>query len=283
MSKFFAIVFFIGFIDPSQPFLSIGESSRNVESIRISKKTVLLVQLLLNFSIKYMYYKFFLKLSVEMLKDRMIQLRNRYNLEKRKVDEMAEEGNPNPKSTWPLFEYLRFLDGHIRQRKSYKKMMRRSADQNNVNSNDNDSFDEAEYTAFTPKITLRDDSCTMKSEYGGSVENMHQQNHHLQQQQLHTQEMYENVYHENSGGGTSASHNNDSQELPSLPPLKRQKYNDYESSSSPMPLPVAAPKPDKFEAFGKFVTASLCDLPKQKALELIQKITSEIVQTLHDQ
>lgn len=56
----------------------------------------------------------------------MYQLRNRYNLEKRKVESMRNDGVPGPKSSWPLFQNLTFLDGHIRPRKSYKSMMKRN-------------------------------------------------------------------------------------------------------------------------------------------------------------
>lgn len=56
------------------------------------------------------------------MRDRINQLRNRYNLEKRKVDIQKAEGYLNARSTWPLFDNLRFLDGHIRPRKSYKCM-----------------------------------------------------------------------------------------------------------------------------------------------------------------
>lgn len=54
------------------------------------------------------------------VRDRINQLRNRYNLEKRKVDIQKSEGYIVARSTWPLFDNLRFLDGHIRPRKSYK-------------------------------------------------------------------------------------------------------------------------------------------------------------------
>lgn len=46
-------------------------------------------------------------------------------MEKRKVDIRKAEGYSNARSTWPLFDNLRFLDGHIRPRKSYKCMIRR--------------------------------------------------------------------------------------------------------------------------------------------------------------
>lgn len=36
----------------------------------------------------------------------------------------------------------------------------------------------------------------------------------------------------------------------------------------------------KFEAFGNFVVSSLADMPEQKALELVEKFTSDIVKTL---
>lgn len=58
----------------------------------------------------------------------MFQLRNRYNLEKRKVE--MQDGDPNAKSTWPLFDRMSFLEGHIRPRKSYKSIMNRSMENN---------------------------------------------------------------------------------------------------------------------------------------------------------
>lgn len=52
----------------------------------------------------------------------MLQLRNRYNLEKRKLEGTRSESCPNPKSPWPLYKYLLFFDGHIKQRRSYKML-----------------------------------------------------------------------------------------------------------------------------------------------------------------
>lgn len=66
-------------------------------------------------------------ITVEILKDRMLQLRNRYNLEKRKLEAMKSENCPNPKSSWVLYKYLLFFDGHIKQRRSYK-MLRKNQD-----------------------------------------------------------------------------------------------------------------------------------------------------------
>ncbi|XP_055710893.1 uncharacterized protein LOC129806360 isoform X1 [Phlebotomus papatasi] len=63
--------------------------------------------------------------NANLLKERMYQLRNRYNLEKRKLETMRQEGE-EPRCTWALYNLMTFLDGHIRPRKSYKAMMRRN-------------------------------------------------------------------------------------------------------------------------------------------------------------
>jgi hypothetical protein len=61
----------------------------------------------------------------------MLQLRNRYNLEKRKIESMRNDTSQNPKSSWVLFRYLSFFDGHIKQRRSYK-MLRKIQDANDT-------------------------------------------------------------------------------------------------------------------------------------------------------
>lgn len=80
----------------------------------------------------------------------MLQLRNRYNLEKRKLESMKSDTCPSPKSSWVLFKYLLFFDGHIKQRRSYKMLRkienggapRRTSrkEQQSVPSSSNDSF-----------------------------------------------------------------------------------------------------------------------------------------------
>ncbi|XP_014099131.2 GATA zinc finger domain-containing protein 10 isoform X1 [Bactrocera oleae] len=66
--------------------------------------------------------------DVSLLKDRMLQLRNRYNLEKRRLEQLRDE-NPgqNVESPWPLFQHLHFLSEHIRPRRSYKSMQPRTS------------------------------------------------------------------------------------------------------------------------------------------------------------
>ncbi|XP_017480274.1 PREDICTED: myb-like protein Y isoform X2 [Rhagoletis zephyria] len=66
--------------------------------------------------------------DVSLLKDRMLQLRNRYNLEKRRLEQLRDE-NPGQSvdSPWPLFHHLHFLSEHIRPRRSYKSMQPRTS------------------------------------------------------------------------------------------------------------------------------------------------------------
>lgn len=46
----------------------------------------------------------------------MLQLRNRYNVEKRKFDYLRSK-NPNARAKWSMFYHMNFLEGHIRQRR----------------------------------------------------------------------------------------------------------------------------------------------------------------------
>lgn len=57
-------------------------------------------------------------------------------------------------------------------------------------------------------------------------------------------------------------------------------HNDSESQSSFQPKFNYNSPTAKYEAFGIFVASSLTDLPETKALELIEKFTSELVRTL---
>ncbi|XP_031635920.1 uncharacterized protein LOC116348876 [Contarinia nasturtii] len=111
--------------------------------------------------------------DVVRVRDRINQLRNRYNLEKRKVDLQKADGYSNARSTWPLFEHLRFLDDHIRPRKSYKALGRKTRPVGRPRRNnfyDNDSyvmFDDRGTTQYANPIALY----------------QQQQQHHQQQQQ----------------------------------------------------------------------------------------------------
>lgn len=106
------------------------------------------------------------------VRDRVNQLRNRYNLEKRKVDLQKADGYSSARSTWPLFEHLRFLDGHIRPRKSYKALGRRPKPVGRPRRN----------------IVFDDDSYIMYNERYANPIALQQQQQQLQKQQLENEE-----------------------------------------------------------------------------------------------
>lgn len=54
----------------------------------------------------------------------MLQLRNRYNLEKRRMEQLRDEvPGKYHESPWPLYESLQFLSDHIKSRRRYKSML----------------------------------------------------------------------------------------------------------------------------------------------------------------
>lgn len=119
-------------------------------------------------------YSLLFTIAVNRVRDRVNQLRNRYNLEKRKVDLQRADGHPNARSTWPLFDHLRFLDGHIRPRKSYKAMSRRPRPvgrprKHHIHENDS-------YIMFNTRSS---------QQYTNPMAIQYQQQHQQQQQKLH--------------------------------------------------------------------------------------------------
>ncbi|XP_034115113.1 uncharacterized protein LOC117575123 isoform X1 [Drosophila albomicans] len=60
--------------------------------------------------------------EVSTLRERMITLRNRYNIEKRRLENLSSTSGTPMVSQWPLYENLSFLSEHIRSRRSYKMM-----------------------------------------------------------------------------------------------------------------------------------------------------------------
>lgn len=176
--------------------------------------------------------------------------------------EGMRENNQNPVSSWPLFKYMTFLEGHIRPRKSYKMMMkemmyRQSGENCDTERGGYDSDDR----------THSDDDTN--DNIGGMI--------------YKGNEQY-------SDDQPSIDENNVTQfmvpeiNLPPPPPMKRRRFNDdllyqnqfsqYSTSSEILP------RVDKFNRFGQFVASSLADLPEEQALNLIEKFTSDIVSNL---
>lgn len=110
--------------------------------------------------------------SVEILKDRMLQLRNRYNLEKRKIETMRSEACPNPKSTWALYKYLLFFDGHIKQRRSYKmlkKIQDAEADKSRSERGENSMASSSNNESFHGELSMI--SNMMRDRHNSEIKN----------------------------------------------------------------------------------------------------------------
>lgn len=122
-----------------------------------------------------MYFAFILFsfLLVNRVRDRVNQLRNRYNLEKRKVDLQKADGYTNARSTWPLFEHLRFLDSHIRPRKSYKALGRKPRPVGRPRRN-NDFYENDSYVMFNERGP---------TQYANPIALQQQQHQQIQQSQ----------------------------------------------------------------------------------------------------
>lgn len=64
-----------------------------------------------------------------------------------------------------------------------------------------------------------------------------------------------------------------------VPTIKRPL--DYCSASYEQPSKTSK-KTEKFQSFGQFVAASLSDLPEEKALDLVEKFTLQLVRVMRD-
>jgi len=203
-----------------------------------------------------------------LLRDRMLQLRNRFNLEKRKMESMREN-NQTPISTWPLFEYMTFLEGHIRPRKSYKMLMKEMIQRQNGDYGDSTrgGFDSDERSDDDGHLSYNQNG---KHEYSDDNPTIDESN----VSQFMVPEMTESS-------------------LPPPPPMsiKRQRLNDDSMISSYHPGSYSnflmqsgetIPKLDKYNKFGQFIASSLADLQEEQALSLIEKFTLDIVASMRN-
>lgn len=287
---------------------------------------------------------------MEILKDRIILLRNRFNLEKRKVDNCRSDDNPNPTSTWPLYKYMTFLIGHVRQRKTIKmlqkmrelaalnggggggvkthkntrkymksiEMSNNCSVQSNNNQRNNSDVGIDGNTSETTKLEynsddddddsvqimddLYDQNNDISSIMNGS-DNHHQRlsSHDEEDDGSHipdilmTSENDDDCGHMNGGnvdgcmngvGGMNDQFDPEASDssLRQLPRMYRPNENlDY--SQAPKLMPMLYTKEDqtrtnKYNSFGHFIATSLCDLPDDKALDLMQKFSMDIINAM---
>ncbi|KAH8346935.1 uncharacterized protein jigr1 isoform X2 [Drosophila kikkawai] len=232
------------------------------------------------------------------LRDRMITLRNRYNIEKRRV----ENGLSTQASQWPLFESLQFLGDHIRPRRSFKNMCKLEDDEEPYEVDESDSnghmmsvkdemeedseiFDCEQTLPVTTVLGIplnNSDEIKSQRQLNGSdvASNGKNYNHFTgsYQRRQNVQPEYitsSPIVHKSNSGKRGAQLEEH--------PAKRNKASSEESqhlstfpSFYPAPLPPAYAK---FHGFGEFMVHSLCDMSPAIALRLVQKFTRELVQT----
>lgn len=207
--------------------------------------------------------------DAHILKDRMYQLRNRYNLEKRKIRSLQDEGVASPKASWPLYNSLDFLNGHIKQRKSYKMVRSVSGGPGFRGF----TKEEGRYRIARPYFMNR--SIEIK------------------------EEVEEEIYDE-PGNGNDTKNTNDTMNASDSQPhtatktsqqtlkhIDRLKQSLLAANEDCSKTPKRIIKNQnhnpshKFEAFGSFISNSLQDLPPQTALTIIDRFTSDIVHALN--
>ncbi|CAO1409252.1 unnamed protein product [Diamesa serratosioi] len=232
--------------------------------------------------------------SVEILKDRMLQLRNRYNLEKRKIETMRSETCQNPKSTWALFKYLLFFDGHIKQRRSYKMLKKiqdaEAADKNSdsyANSSTSDTFKNE--ISLTPSM-LHDPNDSMseiKNEEDSDldmVEAIPVLNDNSIDDEISTNNSATSkLLNGNEQCTSSSSYKKRSSspingDAPPPPPMTMIPHNPFgpTTSTSYDSFTSLDKKFNKYNAFGQFIAAALADLSDDKATDVMQRITMDI-------
>ncbi|XP_055850533.1 uncharacterized protein LOC129915097, partial [Episyrphus balteatus] len=247
--------------------------------------------------------------DVALLKDRMLQLRNRYNLEKRRLENLAEE-YPDKiiQSQWPLYEHLHFLSDHIRPRRSYKRMLTRpSGEFHNSISNQSSSSGTNNTTNTNtnglPTIKLEngfddDDSEDNSNPDDGDIDLNFDASNSALADNDGPDLTIEGPADGPTDGPPDGPSNRPRDATSSL--LKPISVKNIDSMRTIIPkenirrLPPAEPlymrekrlcletttRVQKFDAFGKFVTSSLIELPPEKALKLVEKFTSDIVRVL---
>ncbi|KAH8382860.1 hypothetical protein KR009_005651, partial [Drosophila setifemur] len=229
------------------------------------------------------------------LRDRMITLRNRYNIEKRRV----ENGLSTASSQWPLFESLQFLGDHIRPRRSFKNVSKMEDDEEPYEVDDRsdsnghmtsikDELDE-DCEIFDCEQTLpvttvlgiplnsSDEANKSQRQMNGSdMANGKGYNHFAESFQRRQQPEYiisSPIVPKSSNKRHQSAHD----EATSSKRRAADNLAMHSAYATPPPAPMP-PAYAKFHGFGEFMAHSLCDLPMPTALRLVQKFTRELVQ-----
>ncbi|XP_053949585.1 uncharacterized protein LOC128857827 isoform X1 [Anastrepha ludens] len=185
--------------------------------------------------------------NVGVVKNRMVQLRNRYNLEKRRVEMLQDQYNdPSITSQWPMYNYLTYLGDHIKQRRSFTKeviVRPKSAPFSNSRPvrfaycSDSDGCDEPNPYPPCPPVAAT-----------------------VQERQL-IRDLSNNISQSNSNANYHSAQ-------PPTPDREEDRNSNPNSNFC------------KFRAFGQFLASSLIEMNQRDALHLVEKFTSDLVKSL---
>lgn len=198
--------------------------------------------------------------DVSIVKDRMVQIRNKYHLEKKRLETLRTD-NPksNAESKWPLYEQLSFLSDHIPIRRSFRTMRCKR------------KYSESEYVIKSEADTEGSDPERERDyEYRPG-----------RKEQIPYNRSFGSHTQTRNIGSTPAIRTATFPRLTRFPP---QIYPSRHNQSVYNRKPFNSDGPhqtgiDKFHAFGQFLTSSLVEMPESDALLLIDQFTSALVQT----
>ncbi|EDV92843.1 uncharacterized protein LOC6563138 isoform X2 [Drosophila grimshawi] len=241
--------------------------------------------------------------AVPILRDRFITLRNRYNIEKRRVENNCIVG-----SQWPLYENLSFLSEHIRTRRSYKRQSKSVDDHHPDDGEDEEHVD----VQFDMNSDSNGPIKTIKHELVGNDDNSDCIYDDDRQLPVTTVLSIPQSAEINGGHNNNNINGGNSYRQPELvvagvkqrrrqgaleeePQAKRNSNSTALSAAvaatattatsatsittgAPATTPTAITTYPKFRAFGEFVSHSLNELPHSVSMRLIEKFTHDLVQ-----
>ncbi|KAH8358752.1 hypothetical protein KR093_002098, partial [Drosophila rubida] len=252
--------------------------------------------------------------EVSTLRERMITLRNRYNIEKRRLENLSGS-SANMVSQWPLYENLSFLSEHIRSRRSYKTQSKLEGPQED--EDDEEQFDaddlNSELNGHAKRIKHEQDNDYDESEMYDcdrqlpvtTVLNIPHNTHIMSQEDYSSQLNGSDTLNGEAAHASSMSDHLDGLRQPqlvmaaakhkrmmSMPgPLstKRRLASTstvaaaaaaaHKEPSSALTAAVAASSANpKYRAFGEFMSHVLTELPSSTAMRLVASFSNELTQ-----
>ncbi|KAH8310858.1 hypothetical protein KR044_003249 [Drosophila immigrans] len=256
--------------------------------------------------------------EVSTLRERMITLRNRYNIEKRRLENLSGGSATAMVSQWPLYENLSFLSEHIRSRRSYKT-------QHKLGGPQEDDDDEEPFDADDMHSELNGHAKGIKHEQDNdyddgemydcdrqlpvtTVLNIPHNTQILSQEDYSSQLNGSDTLNGEGAHASSLSDHMDGLRQPELvmaaakhkrmlsmqgagPPNAKRRIDVSASAataaaaavvkpetSSALSATVAAPANPKYRAFGEFMSHVLTELPSSTAMRLVASFSNELTQ-----